>query len=145
VESVFKELFGFGAERRVILRKFRESIKRPGADDGAAVGFKVAAKGSGSALAFARGELEARKHLREVPTQFDLRGFGEEPEELGFVAGEQAGIFAGDFFGGVGGAHADDGIVMPEAGDEFAEELWLLKDEFGDLVGATDGAAVGAF
>jgi hypothetical protein len=37
------------------------------------------------------------------------------------VAIEEAGLLGRDFFGGVGGAHADYGAFVPEAGDEFAE------------------------
>ena len=80
----------------------------------------------------------------EMPAQFDLFGFGEETEEFGFVVVEEAGFFGGDFFGGVGGAHAYDWYVVPEAGDEFGEELRFLEDKCRDLVSATDRSAVRA-
>lgn len=71
-----------------------------------------------------------------MPAQFDLFGFGQEAEEFGFVAVEEAGLLGGNLFGGVGGAHADDGIFVPEAGDEFAEAAGLFEDELRDFIGA---------
>jgi len=127
-----------------MMRKFRESIKRPGANDGAAV-FEVTAERCGGALAFTPVQPQPRDHLREVPAHFDLCGFSEQPEHLGFVANEEARIFAGDFFDGIGCAYADERIVVPEAADEFSEEFWLFKYELGDFVGAANGASVGTF
>ena len=77
-----------------------------------------------------------------MPAELDLVGFGEEAEEFGFVAVEEAGLFGGDFFGGVGGAHADYGVFVPEALDEFAKAAGRFENEARHFVGATDGAAV---
>jgi hypothetical protein len=143
LEGFFEELFCFGTPSRVVLGKFGEGLQSESAHDRTAV-IEIAAESRDCALAFRWGELETWNHLGEVPAEFDLRGFSEQAEQLGFVAVEEARLLRGNFFGGVGRAHADGGIVVPEAGDEFAEELWLFQNEFDRFVSAADGAPVGA-
>jgi hypothetical protein len=79
-----------------------------------------------------------------MPTEFDLFGFGEETEELWFVEVEEAWLLGGDFFGGVGGAQADYGIFVPEAGNEFAKAAGLFENKPSHFVGTADRALVTA-
>ena len=61
------------------------------------------------------------------------------------MAIEEARLFCGDFFGGVSGAHADYGIFVPEASDEFAKTARMEENEARYFVGAADGTAIRAF
>jgi hypothetical protein len=80
-------------------------------------------------MAFERSETEAWDHGGEMPAEFDLFSLGEEAEDFRFVAIEEAGLFGGDFFGCISGAHADCGTFVPEAGDEFAKAAGLFENE----------------
>lgn len=142
-ESGVEELFGFVQEGGVVTRKIHETLKGKRADDGAAV-VDVAAQRGGGALPFGWREGQAGNHLCEVPAKLDLFGLSQEAQELRFVASEEAGILARNFFGGVSGSDAHDGILVPVGGDEFGEAFWILDDELNHVIGTADGAAVGA-
>ena len=143
-QGLFEELFGFGAESFVIFGELRERVERPSTDDGAAV-IEITADGGSGAFSFACSQFEARNHLREMPAHLDLFSFSEQAEELRFVAAEEARVLSGDLFGRVSGTHAHYRIRVPKAINEFAEESWLFEYEFGDSVGTTERAPVGAF
>ena len=116
MESFFEQMLCFGTKSFVVPREFDERVESPGADDGAAI-VEIVPQCSSGALAFARGEFEARDHLRDVPAQFDLCGFGEEAEELRFVAVEETRLLRGDFLRSVGSPHPHEGILVPKTGD----------------------------
>jgi hypothetical protein len=143
LESFFEELLYLGAHGGVILGEVGEGLKGEGFYDGAAI-FEVVVECGCGALAFGGSETEAWDHGGQMPAEFDLFGFGEEAEEFGFVAVEETRLLGGDFFGGVGGSAADDGVFVPEAFDELAEVARLFEDEASYFVGAADGAPVAA-
>ena len=96
-------------------------------------------------MAFLDSKAKPRNHGREMPAELDLFGFGEEAEEFRFVAVEEPGLFRGNFFRSVGGAHTDDWIFAPEALDKLAKAARFSQNEARYFVCASDGAPVSAF
>jgi hypothetical protein len=144
LHSIFQKLLHAAAQGSIVLRKVREPLKSKGLHYRTAI-IQVLVQSCYSALVFGGGETEARDHGGKMPAEFDLFRFDEQAEEFWFVAVEEARLFGGDFFGSVRGAHADYGVFVPEAGNEFAKAVRLFENEASHFVGAADGAAVRAF
>ena len=144
LDSIFQELLHAAALGSVVSRKVREPLKSEGFYYRAAI-VQVVVQSCHGALAFGSREAKSRNHGRKMPAQFDLIGLGEETEEFWVVAIEEARFLGGDFFGGIGGAQAHDGIFVPEALDEFAKPLRFLDDEPHHFIRRSDRAPVRTF
>ncbi len=145
--EAFDEWGDFGAKFVVggaVNSDVDQGLHGEGFDDAAFVGEVVVEDGEGFGL-FGRSEREAREKLGCMPAElFALHGRGGI-EDQSFPGLEEFWVLASDFFDGVCAAHADKGIRIEKAGNEFREEFWIFGDLAGDLVGFADGAAVAAF
>jgi hypothetical protein len=129
-------------EIRVRSRQVGERLERVSFDDDASV-VEVFEEDVGRQGAFGESEFEAWKEQREVPANFLLEawrgGAGGEREEFFPEWAEKVGALQGDFFDGVGGAHADHRIMMGDASNEMREGFWILQDFGDELIGTAQG------
>ncbi len=77
-----------------------------------------------------------------MPAQFLLRGFGKQLEQGRLVTLQESCPIARYFFRGIGGAHANAGVRVPEASEQSAELFRLQLDQSDDFVRPPDRPAI---
>ena len=130
-------------ERGVLRCEIGESLHGQGFHDRAAI-FKIRLQNVDGGPTFYGRERQARKHLWEMPFHFDLSFRGEETEELGLIRRKEIWLGARGFFCGVGGAHPNKRIVMPERLHHLGKNHRALCGQCRYLVGAAERAAIAA-
>ena len=139
----FEEGADFGLELRIAGGEVGESLHGEGFYDAAFIA-QVVEENFDDDGAFDGGEFQAREDLGGVPPDFLLVGAVGHGQEFLFEALQEIGSLGGDFFDGVGGAHAKDFIIGGQGGDELGEDTGIIQDFDDDFVGLAKRAASAA-
>ncbi|HEX4545437.1 MAG TPA: hypothetical protein VH110_03670 [Candidatus Acidoferrum sp.] len=106
--------------------------------------FQVALEGGGHTVSLLGSEWQSRHHKRKVPSEFGLVGSGEQAQQLGFVGLQQFRFHNGNLFSRIRRTHANQGIFMPEAFDQYRKAVRFSQDNRHNVVRASDRTTIPA-